>query len=165
MQFPLRALRNDFRSSNYSCSCNRDAKQIYQSCLLVVYQRFPSEYVMRPARIDRIADLGYGSERDLNKTAVGVCNMAMLIGGTWCQQDNLVDAEGRLQRPVAAFRNWITADGAPGSTGSCGFKAEPGRYHLYVARACPWAHRTTIFREIKGLQSMIGLWVEFVPLG
>ena len=85
--------------------------------------------------------------------------MAMLIDGTWSQQDSLVDAEGRLQRPVAAFRNWITADGAPGSTGSGGFKAEPGRYHLYVARACPWAHRTTIFREIKGLQSMIGLSV------
>jgi putative glutathione S-transferase len=85
--------------------------------------------------------------------------MAMLIDGTWSQQDNLVDAEGRLQRPVAAFRNWITADGAPGPTGSGGFKAEAGRYHLYVARACPWAHRTTIFREIKGLQSMIGLSV------
>jgi glutathionyl-hydroquinone reductase len=85
--------------------------------------------------------------------------MAMLINGTWSQQDNLVDAEGRLQRPVAAFRNWITADGAPGPTGSGGFKAEPDRYHLYVARACPWAHRTTIFREIKGLRSMIGLSV------
>jgi putative glutathione S-transferase len=85
--------------------------------------------------------------------------MAMLIDGNWSQQDNLVDAEGHLQRPVAAFRNWITADGAPGPTGSGGFKAEPGRYHLYVARACPWAHRTTIFREIKGLQSMIGLSV------
>jgi hypothetical protein len=85
--------------------------------------------------------------------------MAMLIDGTWSQQDNLVDAEGHLQRPVAAFRNWVTVDGAPGPTGSGGFKAEPGRYHLYVARACPWAHRTTIFREIKGLQSMIGLSV------
>jgi putative glutathione S-transferase len=85
--------------------------------------------------------------------------MAMLIDGAWSQQDNLVDAEGRLQRPVAAFRNWITAEGAPGPTGSGGFKAEAGRYHLYVARACPWAHRTTIFREVKGLQSMIGLSV------
>jgi putative glutathione S-transferase len=85
--------------------------------------------------------------------------MAMLIDGVWSQQDNLVDAEGRLQRPVAAFRNWVTPDGSPGPTGSGGFKAEPGRYHLYVARACPWAHRTTIFREIKGLQSMIGLSV------
>ena len=85
--------------------------------------------------------------------------MAMLVDGTWSQRDDLVDAEGRLQRPVAAFRNWITADGGPGPTGRGGFKAEPGRYHLYVARACPWAHRTTIFREIKGLQSMIGLSV------
>ena len=49
--------------------------------------------------------------------------MAMLIDGTWTQEDNLVDAEGRLQRPVTGFRNWITADGAPGSTGSGGFKA------------------------------------------
>ena len=85
--------------------------------------------------------------------------MAMLIDGTWSHLDDLVDADGRLQRPIAAFRNWITVDGAPGSTGSGGFKAEPGRYHLYVARACPWAHRATIFREIKGLQSMVGLSV------
>ena len=72
---------------------------------------------------------------------------------------SVLDCGGVVQRPVTTFRNWVTADGAPGPTGSGGFKAEPGRYHLYVARACPWAHRTTIFREIKGLQSMIGLSV------
>ncbi|WP_058834497.1 glutathione S-transferase family protein [Luteimonas abyssi] len=86
--------------------------------------------------------------------------MGMLVDGHWePDTDRLVDAAGRLQRPDAAFRNWITPDGRPGPTGEGGFPAEQGRYHLYVARACPWAHRTTIFRELKGLQDGIGLSV------
>jgi len=86
--------------------------------------------------------------------------MGMLIEGRWESDDDaLVDDDGRLQRPDSAFRNWVTADGAPGPTGEGGFEAEPGRYHLYIARACPWAHRATIFRELKGLQTMIGLSV------
>jgi putative glutathione S-transferase len=64
-----------------------------------------------------------------------------------------------MQRPDSTLRNWITPDGSPGPGGRGGFKAEPGRYHLYIARACPWAHRTAIFRELKGLQDMIGLSV------
>jgi glutathionyl-hydroquinone reductase len=86
--------------------------------------------------------------------------MGMLIDGRWeSDDDKLVDDDGRLQRPDSAFRNWITTDGSAGPTGDGGFRAEPGRYHLYVARACPWAHRTTIFRELKGLQDIIGLSV------
>ncbi|AKC87949.1 glutathione S-transferase family protein [Pseudoxanthomonas suwonensis] len=86
--------------------------------------------------------------------------MGMLIDGKWdSDADTLVDKDGRLQRPESAFRHWITADGSPGPTGDGGFRAEPDRYHLYVARACPWAHRTTIFRELKGLQEIIGLSV------
>ena len=54
-----------------------------------------------------------------------------------------------------AFRNWITPDGSPGPTGRGGFRAEPNRYHLYVAFACPWAHRTLIMRKLKGLESLI----------
>ncbi|CAN0551319.1 unnamed protein product, partial [Laminaria digitata] len=57
------------------------------------------------------------------------------------------------------FRNWVTADGSPGASGRGGFKAEPGRYHLYVSLACPWAHRTLIFRSLKGLQDMISVSV------
>ncbi|MDR7193201.1 glutathione S-transferase family protein [Luteimonas terrae] len=84
--------------------------------------------------------------------------MGMLIEGRWeSDDDKLVGEDGTLQRPESAFRNWITPDGAPGPTGEGGFAAEPGRYHLYVARACPWAHRATLFRELKGLQTMIGL--------
>jgi glutathionyl-hydroquinone reductase len=60
-------------------------------------------------------------------------------------------------RSTAGFRNWITPDGAPGPGGAGGFRAEPGRYHLYVSYACPWAHRTLIFRELKGLDEMIGV--------
>ncbi|PBS14205.1 glutathione-dependent reductase [Lysobacteraceae bacterium NML93-0792] len=86
--------------------------------------------------------------------------MGMLVDGVW-RDDNeaLVDEDGRLQRPSSVFRNWVTADGAPGPNGDGGFRAEPGRYHLYIARACPWAHRAAIFRELKGLQDMIGLSV------
>ena len=84
----------------------------------------------------------------------------MLVEGEWKPDvDKLVDAAGRQQRPDAIHRNWVTTDGRPGPTGEGGFRAEPGRYHLYIARACPWAHRTTIFRELKGLQDMIGLSV------
>ena len=86
--------------------------------------------------------------------------MGMLIEGRWeSDDDKLVGDDGALKRPDSVFRNWITPDGAPGPTGEGGFAAEPGRYHLYVARACPWAHRATLYRELKGLQTMIGLSV------
>ena len=84
----------------------------------------------------------------------------MLIDGQWI--DRWYDTRasgGRFVRSEAQFRNWVTADGAPGPSGSAGFKAEPGRYHLYVSLACPWAHRTLIFRALKGLQAMIGISV------
>jgi putative glutathione S-transferase len=66
---------------------------------------------------------------------------------------------GRYVRKESAFRNWVTADGSPGPTGQGGFRAETGRYHLYVSLACPWAHRTLIFRALKGLEDLISLSV------
>ena len=69
-------------------------------------------------------------------------------------------SDGRFHRAETSFRNWITPDGAPGPSGEGGFAAEPGRYHLYVAWACPWAHRTLIFRTLKKLAPLIG--VSFV---
>ena len=63
------------------------------------------------------------------------------------------------------MRNWVTPDGAPGPTGEDGFKAEPGRYHLYVSLACPWAHRTLIFRVLKGLENSISLSVTHWFMG
>jgi len=86
--------------------------------------------------------------------------MGLLIDGQW--QDQWYDTEstgGRFKRQESQFRNWVTPDGAPGPSGEGGFKAEPGRYHLYVSLACPWAHRTLIFRKLKGLESMISLSV------
>jgi putative glutathione S-transferase len=86
--------------------------------------------------------------------------MGVLVDGVW--HDKWYDTSstgGRFVRAEASFRNWITPDGSPGSTGQGGFKAEPGRYHLYVSLACPWASRTLIFRAIKGLERMIGVSV------
>jgi putative glutathione S-transferase len=64
---------------------------------------------------------------------------------------------GRFVRLASEFRNWVTQDGSAGPTGGGGFKAEAGRYHLYVSLACPWAHRTLIFRKLKGLEDAISL--------
>jgi len=86
--------------------------------------------------------------------------MGLLVDGVW--QDKWYDTDsqqGRFVRSESSFRNWVTADGAPGPSGEGGFKAEAGRYHLYVSYACPWAHRTLIFRALKGLESMISLSV------
>ncbi len=86
--------------------------------------------------------------------------MGLLIDGQWHDQWYDTDKTGgRFERSQAQFRNWITADGAAGPHGKGGFKAEADRYHLYVAYACPWAHRTLIFRKLKGLESMISVSV------
>ena len=82
--------------------------------------------------------------------------MGLLQDGRWV--DSWYDTkstQGRFVRSTAQFRNWITSDGSPGPSGIGGFKAEEGRYHLYVSLACPWAHRTLIFRSLKGLEKMI----------
>ncbi len=86
--------------------------------------------------------------------------MGLLIDGQW--HDRWYDTkatDGRFVRTEAQFRSWITADGSPGPSGDGGFKAEPDRYHLYVSYACPWAHRTLIYRVLKGLEDMISLSV------
>ncbi|KGK41752.1 glutathionyl-hydroquinone reductase YqjG [Nitrincola sp. A-D6] len=86
--------------------------------------------------------------------------MGLLVDGQWVDQwYDTKASEGRFVRSEAQFRNWITADGQSGPTGEGGFKAEPERYHLYVSLACPWAHRTLIFRAIKGLESFISVSV------
>ena len=72
---------------------------------------------------------------------------------------NRKDVSGEFVRTESTFRNWVTRDGNPGPTGEGGFAAEPGRYHLYVSYACPWAHRTLIFRTLKGLESIISVSV------
>lgn len=81
--------------------------------------------------------------------------MGLLIEGQWRDQWYDTGKSGRFQRENAQRRNWITADGAAGPGGEAGFKAEAGRYHLYVSLACPWAHRTLILRKLKGLEDLI----------
>ena len=86
--------------------------------------------------------------------------MGLLQKGRWVDQWYDTDSsDGEFRRQDSRFRSWVTADGSAGPTGSGNFKAEPGRYHLYVSLACPWAHRTLIFRQLKGLQDMIGVSV------
>lgn len=86
--------------------------------------------------------------------------MGLLVDGVW--QDKGYDTRktgGRFQRSESQFRNWVTRDGSPGPSGSGGFRAEPGRYHLYVSYACPWAHRALIFRKLKKLEDTISVSV------
>jgi glutathionyl-hydroquinone reductase len=84
--------------------------------------------------------------------------MGLLVNGAW--QDQSYDTKatgGRFERSETLFRNWITPDGAAGLSGNGGFRAEAGRYHLYVSLACPWAHRTLIFRKLKKLEDLISV--------
>lgn len=86
----------------------------------------------------------------------------MLVNGTWTTDWHPVQAkddQGRFVRQVSSFRNWITPDGSPGPTGTGGFKAEAGRYRLYVALICPWASRTLIARKLKGLEDLVAVTV------
>lgn len=86
--------------------------------------------------------------------------MGLLQNGKWVDQwYDTKSSDGHFVRKAPHFRNWITADGSAGPAGDSGFKAEPGRYHLYVSFACPWAHRTMIFRALKGLEDMISISV------
>ncbi len=84
--------------------------------------------------------------------------MGLLVDGKW--HDTWYDTKstsGAFKRSAAQFRNWITSDGQAGSSGKGGFNAESGRYHLYVSYACPWAHRTLIFRELKDLSDHVSV--------
>jgi putative glutathione S-transferase len=86
--------------------------------------------------------------------------MGLLVDGVW--HDEWYDTkatQGRFERSKAQFRNWVTTDGSKGPSGEDGFKAEPDRYHLYVSYACPWAHRTLIFRALKKLEKVISVSV------
>jgi putative glutathione S-transferase len=91
--------------------------------------------------------------------------MGVLIDGVWQEQESETTkpdparASGRFERAQTAFRNWVTPDGRPGPTGSDGFSAAPGRYHLYVSLACPWAHRVLIMRALKGLEQIVPISV------
>lgn len=92
----------------------------------------------------------------------------MLVNGKWTEDWQPVqasDEKGAFVRQTSSFRNWITPDGSPGPTGEGGFKAEAGRYHLYVAYICPWASRTLIGRKLKKLDQVISLSVVEPALG
>lgn len=84
--------------------------------------------------------------------------MGLLIDGQWHDQWYATKG-GEFVREDARYRNWVTRDGQPGSTGEGGFAAETGRYHLFVSLACPWAHRTLIFRHLKELETHIGVTI------
>ena len=92
----------------------------------------------------------------------------MLIDGRWdgdWQPVQSKDDDGRFVRQVSGFRHRVTPDGSPGGTGEGGFRAEPGRYHLYVALICPWASRTLMARTLKGLEDVVSVSVVDPRLG
>ena len=92
--------------------------------------------------------------------------MGLLVEGKW--QDKWYDTSssgGRFERQASTFRNWVTEDGAAGPSGNSGFNAQAGRYLLYVSLACPWAHRTLVFRELKGLEGLIDVRVVDPRMG
>lgn len=84
--------------------------------------------------------------------------MGLLVDGVW-QEDASRTKDGHFIRPTSRFRHFVTADGRAGPSGESGFPAEAGRYHLYVSHACPWAHRTAIFRALKKLDDVISMTV------
>ncbi|MGJ8606223.1 MAG: glutathione S-transferase family protein [Marivita sp.] len=86
--------------------------------------------------------------------------MGRLVDGIWRVEGiDTKSSGGEFKRSTASFRNWITADGEKGPSGEGGFAAQSGRYHLYISHACPWAHRTMIFRKLKGLEDHISISV------
>ena len=92
--------------------------------------------------------------------------MGLLVEGRW--QDRWYDTKesgGRFVRKESGFRNWITRDGAPGPSGTGGYQAALGRYHLYVSLACPWAHRTLIVRALKGLEEALPISIVHWHMG
>jgi len=90
--------------------------------------------------------------------------MGLLVDGVW-QQDGSRTKDGHFVRPATRFRNWVTADGSAGPSGEGGFPAAAGRYHLYVSLACPWAHRTLIFRRLKKLEDVVSVSVVSWHMG
>lgn len=92
--------------------------------------------------------------------------MGLLVDGKW--QGSWYDTKstgGKFERSQSQWRDWITVDGAPAEGRTRGFKAESGRYHLYVSLACPWAHRTLIFRALKGLEGAVSVSVVHPFMG
>ena len=95
----------------------------------------------------------------------------MLVDGKWeddWQMGKRTDSQGHYIRQESTFRHWVTSDGAAGPTGESGFKAEPGRYHLYIALVCPWACRALLYRKLKKLEDVISLSIsipEFTDQG
>jgi putative glutathione S-transferase len=84
--------------------------------------------------------------------------MGVMIDGVWhVEEPRRTGSDGSFQRPDSPLRSWVTPDGAPGPSGDGGFEAAAGRYHLYVAEGCPWAHRTWIFRVLKQLEKVVSM--------
>ncbi len=90
--------------------------------------------------------------------------MGLMIDGQWLSDDKIAsDVRGHFIREASKFRHWITEDGVPGPSGDGGFKAEPGRYHLFVSASCPWAHRTVILRKLKRLEAVVSMSIADRP--
>ncbi|MGZ8488063.1 MAG: glutathione S-transferase family protein, partial [Candidatus Binatia bacterium] len=90
--------------------------------------------------------------------------MGHMMNGRWVDDDRIsADVRGAFVRADSQFRSWVTPDGSAGHSGNGGFKAEPGRYHLFVSYNCPWAHRSIIFRKLKQLEGVVSMSLADKP--
>jgi putative glutathione S-transferase len=83
--------------------------------------------------------------------------MGIMIDGVWHAREPRQADDGKFHRPDSPLRSWVTPDGSPGPSGRGGYRAEAGRYHLYIAESCPWAHRTWIVRKLKQLEEAVSM--------
>ena len=86
--------------------------------------------------------------------------MGIMIDGIWHSEDARSAGDGHFHRPESPLRSWVTTDGSPGPSGRGGYRAEAGRYHLYIAEGCPWAHRTWIVHTLKGLEDAVSMSIS-----
>src|SRR5580692_4728983 len=124
----------------------------------IVHRAAPSIWIVRGPAKAQAQDAALSPAVRMIKLGFAAAEivMGLLVDGVW-QEDVSRTTNGRFVRPNTAYHNYVTADGSPGPSGKGGFPAEAGRYHLYISLACPWAHRTLIFRSLKALDNVISV--------
>jgi Glutathione S-transferase, N-terminal domain len=145
-------------------------RRLWPLSTLTAAQQFVSNRGQSGLVSDSMRDDGppvqkFGSLNKVHSRGLTDMTLGLLDRGAWRADDPTRIKDGHFIRPPTTYHNFITADGRPGPTGQGDFPAEAGRYHLYVSLACPWAHRTLIFRRLKKLEDVISVSVVEPVLG